>query len=323
MAILVDPPRWPAHGTMWAHLVSDVSLEELHAFAAAVRLSPRSFDLDHYDVPADRVDELVAAGAQLISGRELLERLRRSGLRVPGADRRAERRRRRRARLAGEWAALGREVLAGAVPDVPGDGAPPDAHEARPDETWRALGQELLDRWSEPHRRYHDLAHLEEVLDRLTELARHGEPVTAAVRLAAWFHDAVYAGEPGRDEEESAELARRRLTGVGAGGATVAEVVRLVRLTASHAVEDDPPGAALCDADLAILAAPPRRYARYAADVRAEYAHVPEEDFRAGRGTVLQSLIGRERLFATASGRYLWEERARSNLAAELRDLTT
>ncbi|MCB1298008.1 MAG: DUF4031 domain-containing protein [Microthrixaceae bacterium] len=88
MAILIDTPRWPAHGRLWAHLVSDESLAELHAFAAAQGLPPRSFDLDHYDVPEEVVDRLIAAGARHVSARELVVALRDSGLRVKGRDRR-------------------------------------------------------------------------------------------------------------------------------------------------------------------------------------------------------------------------------------------
>ena len=91
MAVLIDPPRWPAWGTVFAHLVSDVSLDELHAFASANGVPRAAFDLDHYDVPVDRHDELVAAGAVPVSYRELVVRLRASGLRVRGRDRDAER----------------------------------------------------------------------------------------------------------------------------------------------------------------------------------------------------------------------------------------
>lgn len=87
MAILVDTARWPAHGTLWAHLVSDVSLKELHAFARRAGVPERGFDLDHYDVPEERIAELIAAGATHVSMRELVERLRDSGLRVRGRDR--------------------------------------------------------------------------------------------------------------------------------------------------------------------------------------------------------------------------------------------
>ncbi|WP_127131176.1 DUF4031 domain-containing protein [Georgenia sp. SYP-B2076] len=299
MAILVDPPRWPAHGTVWAHLVSDTSLDELHAFARANGVPLRAFDLDHYDVPAERIPELVASGAFAVDGRELLVRLRASGLRVRGADRPAEQTRRRRANLVRRW------------DEIEHDGAPPGA--------WRALGEELLARWEEPHRRYHDVAHLADVLWNLDMLAEDGEEVRRAVVLAAWFHDSVYDGVPGTDEERSAALAGRALADAGLPRPEVAEVSRLVLLTATHApASADRAGAALCDADLGVLGAPPPRYAAYAAAVRQEYAHVADDDFRRGRAAVLRALLGHVPLYATAAGRERWESRARENVAAEL-----
>lgn len=86
--LLIDDPIWPAHGTVWAHLVSDTSLDELHAFAAAAGIPRRGFDHDHYDVPAEKHAELVAAGAVHVGGRELVRRLIASGLRVTARDRR-------------------------------------------------------------------------------------------------------------------------------------------------------------------------------------------------------------------------------------------
>ncbi|MEJ5946789.1 DUF4031 domain-containing protein [Pseudokineococcus basanitobsidens] len=83
MAVLVDPPRWPAHGREWSHLVSDTSLEELHVFAAGVGIPRRGFEGDHYDVPGDRLPDLLAAGAVVVPAGELLRRLVASGLRVP------------------------------------------------------------------------------------------------------------------------------------------------------------------------------------------------------------------------------------------------
>ncbi|RIJ77410.1 DUF4031 domain-containing protein [Nakamurella silvestris] len=89
MTVLIDPPRWPAHGRLWAHLVSDTSYAELHDFAAANGIAERGFDHDHYDVPAERYDLLVAAGAVPVDSRELLRRL--GPLRQPKRDRRLPR----------------------------------------------------------------------------------------------------------------------------------------------------------------------------------------------------------------------------------------
>jgi hypothetical protein len=88
MTVLIDQPRWPAHDTLWSHLVSDTSLAELHDFASRMGIPRRGFDLDHYDVPEARYAELVAAGAEPVSIRQLVERLRDSGLRVSQRERR-------------------------------------------------------------------------------------------------------------------------------------------------------------------------------------------------------------------------------------------
>lgn len=89
MTVLIDTPLWPAHGRLWAHLVSDHSLGELHDFASANGIPRRGFDLDHYDVPADMHDRLVSAGAEYVTGGELVRRLISSGLRVRARDRAA------------------------------------------------------------------------------------------------------------------------------------------------------------------------------------------------------------------------------------------
>ena len=83
MTLLVDAAVWPAHGRLWCHLVSDVSLEELHAFAGQLGIPRRGFDGDHYDVPDFRRDDVIAAGALPVASRELVRRLTAAGLRRP------------------------------------------------------------------------------------------------------------------------------------------------------------------------------------------------------------------------------------------------
>ncbi|WP_433874812.1 DUF4031 domain-containing protein [Sinomonas atrocyanea] len=294
MAILIDSPIWPAHGTVFAHLVSTTSLAELHGFAAAAGIPERAFDEDHYDVPERRHAELVGLGALEVTGRDLARKLIASGLRVPAR----ERAKALDLPLRQRWSRL-----------MP-------AHQD--------LGRELLDRWSEPHRRYHTRAHLFAVLTALETIAdaeASSAPVPRAVVLAAWFHDAVYSagGTPGQDEEASACLAEDRLSAAGLGEAEVGEVARLVRLTAAHAPDaHDVAGQLVCDADLEVLGRDPHGYRRYAARVREEYSHVAEDAFRAGRAAVLEQLLGLDPLFHTPAARQLWLARARENMAAEL-----
>lgn len=182
-------------------------------------------------------------------------------------------------------------------------------------------GANLLGRWAEQHRRYHDLAHLGAVLDRVDELAPSAHDVEA-VRLAAWFHDAVYDPTAGDNEARSAVLAKVVLTGLRVSDARIAEVVRLVALTSSHQPSDgDADGAVLCDADLAVLAGDEAAYTAYADAVREEYGHLDDTTFREGRAAVLRALLDRSALFSTEHGRISWEQRARRNVSAELERL--
>ncbi len=184
-----------------------------------------------------------------------------------------------------------------------------------------AVGRAMLARWSEPHRRYHDVAHLRDVLGRIDELADHADDADA-VRLAAWYHDVIYDARPD-DEERSARQAEAELGGLGLPASLVAEVARLIRMTVEH---DPAPGdrdaEVLSDADLAALAVPPEEYRRNSAAIRAEYSHVPEEKFRAGRARVIRALLGGPGLFRTPAARRRWEAAARANMTAELKTLT-
>jgi predicted metal-dependent HD superfamily phosphohydrolase len=186
-----------------------------------------------------------------------------------------------------------------------------------PGEELTAVRDELLAAYG-TGRGYHDLRHLTEVLDRLDDLAAAGEGFDVeAVALAGWFHDGVYDGRPGA-EERSAQWAERAL----AGRPDAAEVARLVRLTETHRpTDDDANGCALSDADLAILAAPAERYAEYVADVRREYAHVPDDLFHRGRAAILRDLLAKPALFHTAHATEHWEPAARANVEAELTNL--
>ncbi|MFE7564778.1 hypothetical protein [Kitasatospora sp. NPDC057500] len=179
-------------------------------------------------------------------------------------------------------------------------------------------GRELLRRWAEPQRRYHTTDHLRAVLGHVDALAGHADDPDA-VRLAAWFHDAVYRPDRSENEERSAALAVRALTAAGLPAARTGEVARLVRLTVTHHPgPGDRDGEVLCDADLAVLGGPPQDYAAYAAAVREEYAFVPAPDFRAGRAAVLRQLLALPALYRTPTAHARFDAAARANLTAEL-----
>ncbi|MEU2119209.1 hypothetical protein ABZ567_26990 [Streptomyces sp. NPDC016459] len=186
-------------------------------------------------------------------------------------------------------------------------------------------GRNLLSRWAEPQRRYHTVDHLRAVLDRIDELTDLGGEggELELVRLAAWFHDAVYRPDRSENEERSAVLAEKALTEAGLTAHEVTEVARLVRLTTTHDPSPgDLNGETLCDADLAILATAPDTYRGYTEAVREEYAFVPDDAFRTGRAAILRHLLDLPRLFRTPYGAAAWEGRARENLERELKQLS-
>ena len=157
MAILVDPPRWPAHGTQFGHMDSEASLDELHDFARAAGLHSRAFDHDHYDVPVARYPDLIGQGAIEVPSSELLKRLVAAGLRVRSKDRTPKRAVARSTVLA-DWNNM--------LPDRP------------------ELRDELIRRWSEEARRYHDVRHLAQCLSAL-DLLGVVHASDRAVRLAS------------------------------------------------------------------------------------------------------------------------------------------
>lgn len=181
----------------------------------------------------------------------------------------------------------------------------------------------LLARYAEPHRRYHTAAHIEDCLARLAEITGLDEAERRLLTWAIWWHDAIYDPTRSDNEAASAELTRRDLPALAATPAEIDEVARLILLTAGHAVDPgDRLGALMVSIDLSILGAAPAAYDAYAAAVRAEYAHVPDDAFRAGRRRVLQHFLAAPGLFAEPTFAARYDAAARSNLAREINALT-
>lgn len=183
---------------------------------------------------------------------------------------------------------------------------------------WRGLfpdsvAADLLQRWAEPHRRYHGTTHLVYGLHALELL--EARPLE---RVAFWFHDAAHSNSTPVDELVSAALAGVRLAGV-LPPSEVVEVQRLVLLTTAHRpAPGDDAGARLCDADLSGLAAPWELYRENSAAIRAEFGHLDDGQWRQGRGDFLERFLARETIYHTALGRTRWEPTARANLRREL-----
>lgn len=171
----------------------------------------------------------------------------------------------------------------------------------------------LYARYSEPHRRYHTMQHLEEcfaVFDELKGVA--SDPV--ACELALWWHDAVYDTIASDNETRSAEMAGVTLVEAGTGSARIDRVKALILATKSHETHGDPDAAVVLDCDLAILGSTPERFAEYEKQIRAEYGWVPEFLYARKRSEVLEGFLKRERIYQTERGREEFDAAARENL---------
>ena len=187
-----------------------------------------------------------------------------------------------------------------------------------------AVFADLVDHHAGPGRHHHVFDHASGVVDVVLGLHSPGDDWAVAV-LAAWFHDAVYDPTAGRgvNEGASAVVAHDALSSLGVTLTALGGICRLVCLTAGHRPgPTDRAGAVLCDADLSILGADEDGYDTYVRNVRAEYAHVSDEDWRTGRRAVLRTFLDRPTIFHTHAGRDRWEAAARTNISRELSTLT-
>ncbi|GEM85115.1 HD domain-containing protein [Meiothermus hypogaeus] len=170
---------------------------------------------------------------------------------------------------------------------------------------------DLLVRHTEPQRFYHNLAHLNTLLELL--------PAKPHLEFAVWFHDAVYDPTRTDNEAQSAGLAQESLLRLGVEPSLIQKVTHIIRATQDHQ-SDDPDTALFLDADLSILGAEPKIYRAYARAIRQEYAWVPEALFLERRARLLQKFLSRERIYQTEAFAHL-EQPARENLAKELETL--
>jgi predicted metal-dependent HD superfamily phosphohydrolase len=181
----------------------------------------------------------------------------------------------------------------------------------------------LVGAYSESHRHYHNLEHLSEMFRVAGRLADFVEDALA-VQLAIWFHDAAYNPKAKDNEERSAALAIELLQPLAVPEPVLNHVKAMILATAHVAADKvDVDTAVLLDADLAILSAEERRYARYSADIRREYSWVDDADYREGRTKVLEGFLARPRIYRTERMHQSADTAARANLRKEIEQLRT
>lgn len=169
---------------------------------------------------------------------------------------------------------------------------------------------DLVRRWSEPHRRYHDLSHIEACL-RVFDAVRAEAERPGEVLAALLFHDAIYDPRASDNEARSAALAIERLA--GAAPAAIERIAAAIEATRTHEGRGD--AALVIDVDLSILGEERAPYDAFERAIREEYAFVGDDAFRTGRAAVLARFAARHPIYRSPTLRAALEERAHENLA--------
>lgn len=178
-------------------------------------------------------------------------------------------------------------------------------------------------RYAEPHRHYHTWTHVEALLRHYERLKADMARPEAVLRALYW-HDAIYDPRASDNEARSADLLIEEGRGPFNDDDDLGFAATIIRATARHLVpeglsaSDTADLSLFLDIDLSILAAPAPVFDQYERDVRAEYAFVSDEAFRAGRLAVLKTFMDRDRLYVTPMCRTDWEDPARANLARSI-----
>ncbi|HYF49716.1 MAG TPA: L-threonylcarbamoyladenylate synthase [Planctomycetota bacterium] len=175
----------------------------------------------------------------------------------------------------------------------------------------QAVLEDLLRRYREPLRAYHNIEHLTHCFEELDTAAASDE--RDLVELALWFHDAVYDAQAKDNEERSGDLLRSALSSAGLNDHKLTRASQLILATKTHEASDSA-SMLMLDCDLAILAQPREVFQNYERAIRTEYGWVPADKYRAGRADVLQRFLNRAHIFHTESFRKRYEQIARGNL---------
>jgi predicted metal-dependent HD superfamily phosphohydrolase len=180
--------------------------------------------------------------------------------------------------------------------------------------------QLLVTKYSEKHRAYHNLSHINYLLGEAEKIEFED---FEAVFLATWFHDAIYEPRRKDNEIQSAKLAIKLLQTLNLPNNKIKQVEKIIIATQTHSAENlDDDGKIFLDLDLSILGANEEIYQNYSRVIRHEYAYVPNFLYRRGRKKVLENFLRRETIYFTENLRQRFEKQARINLSNEIKELS-
>jgi len=191
-----------------------------------------------------------------------------------------------------------------------------------PEARWRPIWENLVRLYGERGRYYHNLRHIVKTLTLLDRFS--GGSASTLLRLAAFYHDAIYDVQAKDNEERSALLAMADMASLGLDVRLAEDAAALINATKGHRplsgrlAKDS---RLFLDADLAILASSAGEYGRYAADIALEYDWMEPSTYNKGRAHVLKKFLERKHLFYTPSVRAELQKKAHANMEREIKRL--
>lgn len=180
----------------------------------------------------------------------------------------------------------------------------------------------IVEKYSEPHRKYHNVKHISQCLDELflieDELFEYQEN---NLEIAILFHDVIYNTKEHDNEEKSAEFAERELRKSRFPENSIKDIKRLILATKHNYIPKEDDEKIITDIDLSILGKPKKTFEKYEEAIREEYSWVPEKLFREGRAKILQSFLDRKNIYQTPFFRKKYESQAKKNLEDSIKKL--
>lgn len=177
--------------------------------------------------------------------------------------------------------------------------------------------EELIEMYTQPHRYYHNLRHLEVIINELANVENLINDYEA-VLFAVFYHDVIYNVANNDNEARSADWAKTRMKDLGIHHQMIDKVNNYILATQSHDGNIDTDGAYFLDADLCVLGKNWDEYLTYAQSVRGEYSIYSDELYNAGRKKVLQQLLLKPTIYQSTYFQHKYEAQARENMTREI-----
>jgi len=178
---------------------------------------------------------------------------------------------------------------------------------------------ELLKRYNEPHRKYHNLKHINDCLAEFSKVF-HLAKEPNALELAIWYHDAIYEIGASDNEKKSSFLADGIMSGFLVSEELIKTVKDIIVATEHNKIPESFDAKLMLDIDISNIGSADK-FKETNKLIREEYSLVPDNLFASGRSNILQSFLDRSSIYLTEIFQERYEQSARENITSAIREL--